>query len=66
MVYVTLEPAEEQESKYSTSSGLTLATEVQKQGGMQWIFLPNLCYITCQATSIGKQFLHSLLNNLWV
>lgn len=35
MVYVTLEPAEEQESKCGTSLGLTLATEVQKQGGTQ-------------------------------
>lgn len=35
---MTLELAEEQESKYDTSSGLALATEVQKQGGMQWMF----------------------------
>lgn len=37
MVYVTLELAEEQESEYGTSSGLTMATEVQKQGGTQWM-----------------------------
>lgn len=38
MVYMTLELAEEQEIEYSTSSGLTVATEVQKQGGTQWMF----------------------------
>lgn len=30
--------SEEQVNEHGTSSGLTLATEVQKQGGTQWMF----------------------------